>query len=131
MREIKYQALSLNGQWISGEPHVNCKTPHIHNGPLKVQIVRDTVSEFTGLKDADGYDLYENHIIVSSENPEIRHFIIYDEEEASFMAVLINEYANTDLRTSCHLTKSWIEEFGKRIIGNIFQDEYYLKLINQ
>lgn len=83
----------------------------------------ESVGQFIGLQDYAGTDIYEGDIIESeyTDKGKVRHVILYSTSEASFKAHLINQ----DLflfPTTCSITKEWIDNFKKRVIGNFFDN---------
>lgn len=89
----------------------------------EVAVVRsDTIGQYTGLTDKNGKEIYEGDILRSVKFKDIIIFVLYDEEEASFMAVQINKYRGTDLETRCHIRQEWIDNYPKEVIGNIYDN---------
>ena len=134
-RKIQFRGKSTsNKKWVYGDLHLRCLKPHIHTEPvvgsmlsLKFDIDEETIGQFTGLKDKNGNEVYEGDIVHSIEFNDIKHIVLYDEEYAAFMAVLINKQMGTEIETRCHITQEWIDNYPKEVIGNIFDNPELLK----
>lgn len=80
-----------------------------------IAINEDTIGQFTGLKDANGVEIYEGDIIASGKNNEIRHIVSYHDADAEYVAY----YSKTDY---CGIDQKWINDFSKVVIGNIYDN---------
>ena len=87
-----------------------------------------TIGQFTGLHDSIGREIYEGDIIRSfdSKGEPIIHYLLYDDEEAGFVAILKGSAKGDFGYGRCY--QQWITECGKEVIGNIHDD---LELIKQ
>ena len=73
MREIKFRAKERSGEWVVGSLFVedgmgityilSGVNTHYETNYLEVEVVSDTVGQFTGLRDADGREIYEGDIV--------------------------------------------------------------------
>lgn len=91
---------------------------------LCAEVIPDTVGQFTGLLDACGKEIYEGDIIESKfgGGKPARHFVGYNTSEAAFTSELIGEFHN-----SGSIRQSWIDQYGKKVIGNIYDNKELLE----
>lgn len=90
-------------------------------------VKEETIGQFTGLYDKNGTEIYEGDILRSVMFKNILHLIVYDEKEAAFMAVDINENRGTAFENRCHIYQIWLNECPKIVIGNIHDNPELLE----
>lgn len=129
MRTIKFRAKEIGseGKWRVGDLHITATKPHIHSLSNKYLIKIETVGQFTGLHDKNGKEIYEGDIIRSfdSKGKPIFHYLLYDNEEAGFVAVLKGSRKGDFGYGRCY--QQWITECEKEVIGNIHDNLELLK----
>ena len=142
MREIKFRGKCVAdskyaGQWVYGgysEPPEDSKRNEglitIYLGgssTCKYHVIPNTFGQFTGLHDSIGREIYEGDIIRSfdSKGEPIIHHLLYDNEEAGFVAILKGSAKGDFGYGRCY--QQWITECEKEIIGNIYDDPELLK----
>ena len=79
----------------------------------------NTIGQYTGLKDKNGKEIFEGDII---ESEGYKHLGTYNENLAGFRSV--NVKYPKDL---CGINQQWINECGKVVIGNIFDNKELIK----
>ena len=132
MRTIKFRGKTTKGAWLYGDLE-HCvddgtKMTYIFDDVLSQggAVLPETVGQFSGLTDKNGKEIYEGDII---EGQRYRHVIRYEEKEAAFMAVLLPEYSW--VRNDCHISQEWVTEFGKQVIGNIYDNKELIQENNK
>ena len=72
MREIKFRGKMPNGAWVYGSFWNHPVYPDIIEDYATHRLVdRDTVGQFTGLKDKDGKEVYEGDILANSHDVRV------------------------------------------------------------
>ena len=127
MREIKFRAkeIGFEGKWRVGDLHITATKPHIHSLSNKYLIKIETIGQFTGLCDINSKEIYEGDIIKSSHGTI--HYIVYDNDLACFKAVVARYNPSGEYST---LSKGWVVQFNKEVIGNIHDNPELLKTTN-
>lgn len=135
MRTIKFRGRSC-GFWAHGNLHIRKHDEYgdcayiigFTQNPSSTTIVDiNTIGQFTGLHDKNGKEIYEGDIIRSfdSKGEPIIHYLLYDNEEAGFVAVLKGSAKGDFGYGRCY--QQWITECEKEVIGNIHDNLELLK----
>lgn len=129
MREIKFRA-KWGDLWVHGNLYIR---KHAEFGdcayiidytetPSTTIVDINTIGQFTGLHDKNGKEIYEGDIIKSSHGT--LHYIVYDNDLACFKAVVARYNPLGEYET---LSKGWVVQFNKEVIGNIHDNFDLLK----
>ena len=129
MRIIKFRGMSIGGFWSYGLPCIITKGrdigSYISNScgvPMAFNIRPETLTQFTGLYDKNGKEVFEGDI-VKYYQPYGKtwhcHIVKWDKEWASFgLFELNNDWCKES---------DWVKIQDIEIIGNIYQNPELLK----
>ncbi len=140
MREIKFRGKRLdNGEWVYGAYfclHHNDERNHIHHfiipdnvpipkekaiGEIQVEIIPETLGQYTGLKDRNGKEIYERDIVVMKDEPEDIGSVAWDSNDMDWVISM----ATAELKMGGY----WSYEL--EVIGNIYDNLELLEGANQ
>lgn len=119
MREIKFKAKRVdNGEWVEGYYLLNETTKIVVSQTwdswLTYEVIPETISQYTGLKDKLGNEIYENDIV---KFDSIETFIVkYD--YTSFKLEQIDKQYCDEMSMFYHRIPTMFE-----VIGNVFDKE--------
>jgi phage protein len=120
MKTIKFRAKTKNGEWIYN------LAPLV---PVSVfdlaEIDRDTLTQFTGLHDCHGVEIYEGDFlkINLSEGYKIR-LVCYNEDVMGFCLAHLEDWNDPFLYNLYQFSFSWWERFKNdiEVIGNRYDN---------
>ena len=132
-REIKFRGLSINGEWYYGNlAIIKKKVDHIEAGcyisnsagmPFAYQVRPETVTQFTGLLDKNGKEIYEGDL-----------FRIIDPEDKSTCEIVFKDgaFRKKYWQWEDGLQYPIIDKFDLEnfeVIGNIYENPELLKTL--
>lgn len=131
-REIEFRGKTKDNEWIYGYYHKETSTSlalqeygigeidthYIHTVinhlPFKVEVIEETIGQYTGLKDKNGKKIFEGDIVKNILILESNKFVTnidvveYNQEDCSFMLGKNKRHFNKNL--------------DLEVIGNIYED---------
>ena len=131
MREIKFRALKddmSNCSFVYGDLIYDLGIPRIKEFSLEMKFttcIEGTEGQYTGLKDKNGKEIYENDLL------KVPEYFFGDYLINSFNGVVRFDngmYEIKGIETSLELDKESIHNYGIEIIGNIHENLELFKL---
>lgn len=121
MKTIKFRAKTKNGEWIYNlAPLVPFSVSDL------TEIDRDTLTQFTGLHDCHGVEIYEGDFlkINLSEGYKIR-LVCYNEDVMGFCLAHLEDWNDPFLYNLYQFSFSWWERFKNdiEVIGNRYDNQ--------
>ena len=121
MKTIKFRAKTKNGEWIYNlAPLVPVSAVDL------TEIDRDTLTQFTGLHDCHGVEIYEGDFlkINLSEGYKIR-LVCYNEDVMGFCLAHLEDWNDPFLYNLYQFSFSWWERFKNdiEVIGNRYDNQ--------
>ena len=136
MREIKFRGFSetLN-KWVIGVPYFsegnwwilvdeNTKSEDIGTGSYFVD--KNSIGQYTGLKDKNEVEIYEGDLLQSFYNDGEIHEVIWHEESASFRVATYLDNRHGGSFAELFFMDD-IHENCNKIIGNIYENPELLQ----
>lgn len=118
MREIKFRGKRIdNGEWVVGDLRysensiaVACDIRHFGIGYDIYSVSPETVGQFTGLKDKNGKEIYEDDFI-QTDNSDV-YLVTWVDCTLSYVAIGVID--NLNIISLCDLLDNAIEVIGNR-----------------
>ena len=121
MKTIKFRAKTKNGEWIYNLAPL---VPFSVSDPTDFD--RDTLTQFTGLHDCHGVEIYEGDFlkINLSEGYKIR-LVCYNEDVMGFCLAHLEDWNDPFLYNLYQFSFSWWERFKNdiEVIGNRYDNQ--------
>lgn len=115
MREILFRGKRVdNGDWVAGGISFGlCQTPYICPTMQNIEVIPETVGQYTGLTDKNGKKIFEGDIVKirHDDNPYLVGFTGIEDKYGN--CIITNQEA--------------IDRFEVKVIGNIHSDPELLE----
>lgn len=123
MRTIKFRGKTEKGEWVYSNS-IDFKgsselQPYLRDKETYIKINPETVSQYTGLTDKEGTEIYEGDILMWEDEFKINTRTVrvkYYEDSASFKL-----FGKNDVKSKTPMVKLVCNEYYK-VIGNIFDN---------
>lgn len=132
MSNYKFRGQTEDGEWVVGshlptiyeDVDVITVSEMFNLDQKNYAVKKETVGQYIGICDTSTppKEIYDGDIIEGKSG--MRHLVKYDENLAAFVAYFLPY--DEDLAPS-HITKKWVVEFGKKVIGNVFDNPELIK----
>lgn len=127
MREIEFRGKSKNsGRWVYGDLitqrynsrqgiHIYEKNDKLQSGYQFVRVDKKTIGQYTGRKDKNGKEIYEEDIVLVSN--QAKAIIMYDDKRAAFVL----NYGQDEVPIHSEIYSDL------EVIGNVFDNPEWLE----
>ena len=143
MSEIKFRALDYSGNWIYGLPHLrygegcfyithsdgwrpSYGDPDSGETTIFTEVRHDTITQYTGLKDKDGVEIYEGDIIRYVDKGDITTYVKAVVWEDGMFILNEDKYCDLYLCGVCSDENHEGSHVGF-VIGNIYENPELLE----
>ena len=134
MREILFRGKRTDngGQWVYGyffKSWGNCYILHgtVNGVPVMVEVVPETIGQFTGLKDKNGTNIFEGDIlriaIIKDSDDEIEYKFGSVEFSTRSLEYIIRSKEGLVCGFNSILNSAGFYEFGLEVVGNIHDNK--------
>lgn len=127
-REIKFRGKSYYNEWVYGDlrhSSTGYGIAAIEQLFANIRVKPDTIGQYTGLKDCNGNRIFEGDILQDEHDSKIMHIVRYDDSICSYTAWCPLVHDNWEKGNM--ISKKWINEFGKIVIGNVTDNPEMMK----
>lgn len=123
MRKIKFRAKGIGtGEWVYGYyVETNCGRIIEENGVVNI-VDEDTVSQYTGLEDTNGFEIYEGDLL-AYDNGDIKEIdeVFFDEKYGTIEVAINGNKRESELLSN--VLARLPENCSYRVVGNIYESE--------
>ena len=122
-REIIFRGKSLNTNcWVYGDLRQDKIRRKAY---IEYEVDPDTIGQYTGLIDKNGKKIYEGDILQDELNSRMNHIVKYDNSRCSYTGWC--PLVRWNWEKGNIISQEWINECGKVVIGNIFDNKELIK----
>ena len=123
MRKIKFRGLTDEHVWVYGWFTDDDLSPDIIDGmSTRHKVLSKTVGQFTGYRDRDGVEIYEDDILQYGSCVEV---VFYEPTMGRFMTKLKKCNDESEIGEISSLSPYYTDNY--KVIGNIFENLEFLK----
>lgn len=131
MREIKFRGKTKDGEWVYGSlctnPYDDDDVEIVDHSKVflpRESVLPDTIGQYTGLKDANGKEIYEGDLVRTAFSERVFGMVAWHSDGYFYLLesdCIINDYGESPHSALGEVIKFVIDDTPSRIqvIGNI------------